>query len=113
MAYAAFSLGAFVGAHFCPTDPRLRAAALALAGGGVGPPELDPAHSLRGYAGRPLLLVNATRDELIPRAAAEALHSAAPEPKEIAWFESGHGDLPGRALKAIWSFLARELELAA
>lgn len=112
IAYAAFSLGAIVGGLFCPTDPRLRAAALALAGAGFGPPALDPAHALRGFAGRPLLFVNATRDETIPRAAAEALHAAAPDPKEIAWFESGHGDLPGRALKAMWSFLARELEVA-
>ncbi len=59
------------------------------------------------FAPRPLLFVNATRDERIPRAAAEALHAAAREPKEIAWFECGHHDLPGAGLKAMWTFLAR------
>jgi dienelactone hydrolase len=113
VAYAAFSLGAILGALFCPGELRLRAAALALAGGGLGPGDLDPARHIRGFAGRPLLLVNATRDERIPRAAAEALHAAAPEPKQIAWFESGHSNLPGRALKAMWTFLARELGIEA
>ena len=109
IAYAAFSLGAFMGALFCPSDARPRAAALALAGGGIGPAELDPVRHIRGFAGRALLLVNATRDERVPRSAAEALHAAAPEPKQVAWFESGHRDLPGQALKAMWTFLAREL----
>jgi fermentation-respiration switch protein FrsA (DUF1100 family) len=108
VAYAAFSLGAILGAGFCAADPRPRAVALALAGGGFGS-ELDPVGAVASIAPRPLLLVNALRDERIPRAAAEALHAAAGEPKEIAWFDSGHHDLPGQGLKAMWRFLAREL----
>jgi dienelactone hydrolase len=111
IAYAGFSLGAILGAFYVPTDPRLRAAALALAGSGLGPPALDPARHLPAFAGRPLLLVNAVRDERIPRAAAERLHAAAGEPKQTLWFDSGHADLPGRALKAMWQFLIRELGL--
>jgi len=107
--YAAFSLGALVGALYCPQDARLRAAALALGGGGFGPPALDPALHIARFAGRPLLLVNATRDERIPRSAAEALHAAAAEPKQLLWFESGHADLPGHALKAMWQFLSGAL----
>lgn len=109
VAYAGFSLGAILGALYCPQDPRLRAAALALGGGGFGPPALDPARHIARFTGRPLLLVNATRDERIPRPAAEALHAAAGEPKQLLWFESGHDDLPGQALKAMWQFLARLL----
>lgn len=109
-AYAAFSLGAIIGALYCAREPRLRAAALALGGGGFGPPALDPARHIGAFAGRPLLLVNATADERIPRSAAEALHAAALDPKELLWFDSGHYDLPGRALKAMWQFLARSLE---
>jgi dienelactone hydrolase len=111
-AYAAFSLGAILGALYVPLDPRPRAAALALGGGGFGPPALDPARHIGGFAGRALLLVNATRDERIPRSAAEALHAAAGDPKEVLWFDSGHHDLPGHALKAMWAFLARTLEVA-
>jgi len=113
VAYAGFSLGGIVGAFYAPADARLSAAALALAGGGLGPGELDATRTIGGFAGRPLLFVNATRDERIPRASAEALHAAAPEPKQIAWFESGHTDLPGRALKAMWIFLAAALRIDA
>lgn len=109
LAYAAFSLGAIVGALYCPQDARLRAAALALGGAGFGPPALDPALHIARFAGRPLLLLNATRDERIPRSAAEALHAAAAEPKRLLWFDSGHGDLPGQALKAMWQFLGSNL----
>jgi hypothetical protein len=54
--------------------------------------------------------VNATRDERIPRRAAETLHQAA-APKEVLWFECGHSELPGAALKAMWQFLRRHLEV--
>ncbi len=110
-AYAAFSLGAMLGASFCAADPRPRAAALALGGGGFGPEAIDPARRIGAFAPRPLLFVNATRDERVPRSAAEALHAGAGEPKRVEWFESGHGDLPGRALKAMWLFLAEHLEI--
>jgi dienelactone hydrolase len=112
IAYAGFSLGAILGALYCPTDARLRAAALALGGAGIGPPDFDPAARIGDFAPRPLLFVNATRDERIPRAAAEALHAAARDPKEIAWFECGHSDLPGAGLKTMWSFLAKHLGVA-
>jgi fermentation-respiration switch protein FrsA (DUF1100 family) len=109
IAYAGLSLGSIVGATFCATDPRPCAAALALGGGGFGPPGIDPARQVGRFAPRPILFVNASRDERVPRAAAEALYAAAGEPKEILWFDAAHEDLPGRALKAIWLFLRRHL----
>jgi dienelactone hydrolase len=112
VAYAGFSMGAIVGAIFCPTDARLRAAALALGGAITIPPDFDPAQRIAAFAPRPLLFVNAANDERIPRAAAEALHAAARDPKEVAWFDCGHNDLPGAGLKAMWRFLARHLEIA-
>jgi dienelactone hydrolase len=111
VAYAGFSLGTLVGALFCAVDTRPRAAALALGGAGFGPPALDPARFVAGIAPRPVLFVNARDDETVPRAAAEALHAAAAEPKEIAWFDGTHTTLPGVALKTMWSFLARQLGL--
>lgn len=109
IAYAAFSMGAMLGSLFIPYDARVRAAALAVGGAGIGPKSIDPVAHIGGFAPRPLLFVNTTRDERIPRAAAEALHAAARDPKEVLWFEAGHHDLPGRALKAMWNFLAAEL----
>ncbi len=109
--YAAFSLGALVGACFCAVDPRPAAAALALAGGGFGPSALDPARHVGDFAPRPLLLVNARQDERMPRAAAERLFQAAREPKQQLWFDATHDALPGVALKAMWTFLHPRLGL--
>jgi dienelactone hydrolase len=110
--YAGFSLGTLLGAVFCAGEPRVRAAALAIGGGGMGPEATDPARHIARFAPRPLLFVNATRDERIPRDRAEILHAAAADPKEVLWFDCGHADLPGRALKAMWRFLAPHLEIA-
>lgn len=111
IAYAGFSMGAMLGALFCATDPRPRAAALALAGGGLGPPEIDPARYIGRFAPRPLLLVNAERDEVIPRSATQVLYEAAGNPKELVWFDSNHAGLRGVALKTMWRFLRPQLGL--
>jgi dienelactone hydrolase len=110
--YAGFSLGTILGTLFCVRDPRVRAAALAIGGGGLGPEAVDPARHIARFAPRPVLFVNATRDQTIPRERAECLHAAAGEPKEVIWFDCGHADLPGKALKAMWQFLRPHLELA-
>jgi dienelactone hydrolase len=110
--YASFSLGSLLGSLFCALDSRPRAAALALGGGGFGPELIDPARYIGAFAPRPLLMIAARGDERIPRRATEALYAAGGEPKSIEWFDSGHGDLPGRALKSMWSFLRVQLEIA-
>jgi dienelactone hydrolase len=109
--FAAFSLGSIVGACFCGVDPRPQAAALALGAGGFGPPDLDPARLIARFAPRPVLFVSARRDERIPRRAAEALFEGAREPKRRVWVDCGHGDLPGSALKTMWTFLREPLGL--
>jgi len=109
IAYAGLSLGAIVGATFCALDPRPRAVVLALAGADRGASDLDPLHHVGRIAPRPVLFVNATRDAVVSRERAERLHAAAGEPREVLWFDSGHADLPGRALRAMWHFLRRNL----
>jgi dienelactone hydrolase len=111
LAYAGFSLGTMLGALFCAHDPRPRAAALAVGGGGFGPPEVDPTRHVGRIAPRPTLFVNTRGDQTVPQSAAEALHAAANEPKEVAWFEGTHTELPGVALKAMWTFLAKSVGL--
>jgi len=111
LAYAGFSLGAMVGAAFCAADPRPRAGALALGGGGFGPEAVDPCTSARKISPRPLLFVNATRDDVMPREATEALYEAAGEPKSIHWYDADHSNLPGQALKTMWLFLKEHLDI--
>ena len=112
VAFAGFSLGAMIGGVFCALDPRPRAAALALAAGGIGPVEVDPCSYVGAIAPRPVLLIGAEDDATIPRTATEALFAAAGEPKQLEWYEGTHQRLPGVALKTMWSFLAKALELA-
>jgi dienelactone hydrolase len=108
--FAGFSLGAIVGATFCAFDHRPRAAALALAGGGNGPAAADPIRFIDRCRSTKLLFVGANADETIPRSATQALFDAAPEPKELLWFDGTHGQLPGIALKAMWEFLRGHLD---
>jgi dienelactone hydrolase len=109
--YVGFSMGSMLGAAFCAVDPRPRAAVFALGGAGLGPARLDPARYVGQIAPRPVLFVNTSGDQTIPRRSAEAFHAAAAEPKEILWFEGSHTQLPGVALKAMWTFLARQLSV--
>lgn len=109
--YAGFSLGAILGASFCASTPQVSAIALALGGAGMAPSPHDAGDVIAAIAPRPILFVNTREDERIPRERAEALHAAARDPKEVVWFDGGHGDLPGAALKRIWQFLAPELGL--
>jgi dienelactone hydrolase len=111
IAYAGFSLGTILGVPFCAEETRIRAAALAIGGGGIGPQASDPVGHIPRFAPRPVLFVNATRDETFPRESAEALHQAAGNPKEVLWFDCTHSQLPGVALKAMWRFLERHLEI--
>lgn len=112
LAYAAFSMGAVIGAVFCAVDPRPRAAAFAVGGAGLGPPGVDATDYVARIAPRPLLMVNTTGDRTFPRHRVEALFEAASEPKELHWFEGGHDELPGAALKAMWRFLEPHLGAA-
>jgi dienelactone hydrolase len=112
LAYGAFSLGTVVGASFCGVDPRPRAAALAIGGGGSGGPAFDPALRIAGFAPRPALFLNTTGDEVFSRESARALFDGAGEPKEQLWFEGAHAELPGAALKAMWSFFDRHLAIS-
>ena len=108
--YAGVGLGAILGALFCVEDPRPRAAALALCGGGFGASELDPERCIGRIAPRPVLVVNSRSDSSLPTRATEILFAAAAEPKELHWFDGSGTPLPEVALAKIWSFLERNLQ---
>jgi predicted esterase len=104
--FAGYSLGAIIGGVAGPADDRFKA--MLLMAGGV--PELPPTFSLLPglraltpqlaiphFRGRPLLMLNGTRDETIARDWADRLFSAAGEGKSQKWYDSGH-DLPTEAI---------------
>jgi cephalosporin-C deacetylase-like acetyl esterase len=110
--YAAFSFGGILGTLFCALDPRPRAVALAVTGGGFGPTALDPASYVARIAPRPVLILGARNDEIVRPPLTEALFEAAGEPKSLQWFDGGHQTLPGVAMKAMWVFMREHLALS-
>jgi dienelactone hydrolase len=115
IAYVGFSWGGATGALFVGIERRLRTAALVVGHGGqvshaTGPEgfkhisglscarrvawirAMAPVEPIRfvGDANVPLLLQNGTSDHLIPRPDAAELHAAAPQPKEVRWYDAGH-----------------------
>ena len=116
IAYVGFSWGGATGALFVGIERRLKTAALVVGHGGqvshaTGPVghklvsglpcasrvawirAMAPIEPIRfvGNANVPLLLQNGRFDEFVPGYEAEELHAAAPQPKTIRWYDTGHG----------------------
>ena len=115
IAYLGVSYGGAMGALFVGIERRLKAAILEVADGGLvshetGPEDdyvaslscaarinwfkamvpIEPIRFIAHASPTPLLLQSGRSDNLVPPADAEALHSAAPEPKTIRWYSAGH-----------------------
>jgi dienelactone hydrolase len=112
------SLGGITGALAATAEPRLTNVCLMLAGGDIGQvawasrelaplrtrwqaeggskeeffaqmKKVDPVTYARSVPGRRMLLINASHDELIPRACTESLWRAFGQPP-IVWLDAGH-----------------------
>ena len=104
LGYVGISWGAITGVTFAAHDPRIRVVASLVGGGnfaglipGAATEEVlkvtrmyDPYFHVSLIAPRPLLLLNVTKDQLVPRIMAEALHKAAPEYAKRIWLECDH-----------------------
>jgi dienelactone hydrolase len=126
--YTGFSLGGMLGTVFTAREPRIRAAAIVIAGSFAytrywerGTTEddrarrrtaadaTDPAFFAAAIAPRPLLMVNTTDDPIFPRAAVETLFAAAREPKELRWHPGTHHQWGAGIYKDVFTFLQRSL----
>jgi dienelactone hydrolase len=102
--YAGISLGAITGLTFVAHEPRV-AAMVSIVGGAnllgmlkveVDPEvrktsqRIDPFYHVGLIAPRPLMLLNATHDQLVPRFFGEQLHKAAGEHGKKVWVETDH-----------------------
>jgi dienelactone hydrolase len=107
--YVGISQGGMIGGTFLGVEPRIATACLVVAGAGlvewgrrigewtakeretaaVSAAMLDPNYFVGSFR-KPLLLLAAKEDELIPRSATEALFNAASEPKRIEWYSGKH-----------------------
>jgi uncharacterized protein len=126
--FVGFSAGARLGAILAGVERRIDA--FVLMSGGASPVGAYVASVPRGLRGqatellravdplryvaraRPaaLLFQNGRRDELVPRSALEALAAAAGEPKDVRWYDAGHG-LNVRAFRDQLDWLERELRI--
>jgi dienelactone hydrolase len=110
IAFVGFSLGARVGALLAGTEHRIRAFDLESGrGASFGTAALDELAAIR-HAHAAFLFQDGLHDELVPRAQLEALIRAAPQPKEVRWYDSGHG-LNDRSIRDSLAWLAHELGL--
>ncbi|MDZ7608141.1 MAG: acetylxylan esterase [Cyclobacteriaceae bacterium] len=103
------SLGGMIGTVFCSVDNRVAVPVIALAGGNLSLmfgvdaitdeareyfSIIDPINFVAQIKPRPLLMINAENDEVIPPITSKMLFKEASEPKNIIWYNSKHRDLP-------------------
>jgi len=107
--YYGISLGGVIGTIFCSVEERVEVPVIVLAGGNLnlmfGKNALsgdtrdylsiiDPINYVAGIAPRPLLMINAENDDIIPPITSKLLFKAAKKPKEIIWHPCRHHTLP-------------------
>jgi dienelactone hydrolase len=103
--YVGLSWGAITGITFVAYDPRIKAMGSMVAGGNFvgefnakaaekalaeGSKSSDPVYHVARIAPRPLLFVNVTKDQMILRVWAEALHKAAGAGSKVVWLDTDH-----------------------
>ena len=89
LGYVGFSWGAIT---FTAHDPRVRAMASVVGGGLIGllGKKLDPVNNVARIAPRPLLFINAKKDQIVLRPFATALHKAAGPHAIVKWYDTDH-----------------------
>jgi dienelactone hydrolase len=106
LGYGGISWGAITGITYAAHDPRIKAVASIVGGGNFMGPladkvqmaqetidaarTFDPVFHVALIAPRPLLLLNVTKDQLVPRFFSESLHKAAGEGAVKKWVETDH-----------------------
>jgi uncharacterized protein len=122
LGYWGISMGASIGVALLAADERISSACLVLGGASRRPaPEgidprhyemsrllLDPVLLAPALEGRPVLMLNGSRDATISREAAEELFAALPDAKRLEWFRAGH-QLTAGMIRASVSFFQETL----
>lgn len=107
--YYGISLGGIIGTIFCSVEERIGVPVIVLAGGNLnlmfGKDALsgdtrnylsiiDPINYVAKISPRPLLMINAENDDVVPPITSKLLFKAAKKPKEIIWYPAKHHDIP-------------------
>ncbi len=107
--YFGISLGGIIGTIFCSVENRIKVPVIVLAGGNLNLmfksralssetksylSIIDPINFVKMISPRPLLMINAENDEVIPPFTSKLLYKKAKNPKEIIWYPTKHRSLP-------------------
>lgn len=107
--YLGISLGGIIGTIFCGVDQRVNVPVIVLAGGGMhlmfGIDALsddtkdylsmiEPLNFVKEISPRPLLMINAENDDVVPPMMSKLMFKTAKEPKKIIWYPAKHHTIP-------------------
>ena len=92
LGYVGFSWGAITGVTFAAHDDRVRAMTSVVGGGVLSllGKKLDPVSNVGRITPRPLLFINASKDQVVLRPFAIALHKAAGPHAIVKWYDTDH-----------------------
>lgn len=107
--YFGISLGGIIGTIFCGIEERVKVPVIVLAGGNLNLmfgmdafsddtknylSVMEPINYVKMISPRPLLMINASNDDVVPPLTSKLLFKAAKKPKKIIWYPTKHHDLP-------------------
>ncbi len=107
--YFGISLGGIIGTVFSGVEPRVKVPVITLAGGDMNLmfgmdalsddtkdylSMIEPNNFVEKIAPRPLLMINAENDDVVPPLMSKLMFKKAMEPKEIIWYPAKHHDIP-------------------
>lgn len=107
--FLGISLGGITGTIFCAVENRVQVPVIVLAGGQMnlmfGKKALssdtknylsmiEPINFVKQIAPRPLLMINAENDDIVPPLMSKLLYKKAKKPKQINWYPSKHHNIP-------------------
>jgi fermentation-respiration switch protein FrsA (DUF1100 family) len=109
-----YSLGSYIALQTAVADKRVQAVIIAAGGDLPTTPWTnmvrmisDPMRYVTSLKGRPLLMLHGRLDRTIAPQQAQRLYDAAPQPKELRWYDSGHV-LPPAAADDAAAWLTRQ-----
>lgn len=110
LGFVGYSLGSMLGIRAVAEDGRFKAAAFCLVGEGGLVGNVDGEDGVATKLGSVAVrIVGKLQDELIPRAATEALYNAIPGEKDIKWLPGGHYEIGPDVIKAASDWLVEKL----
>jgi cephalosporin-C deacetylase-like acetyl esterase len=107
--FLGISLGGITGTVFCGVEKRVKVPVIVLAGGQLNlrygkkalgsdakdyTSIIEPKNFVKQIAPRPLLMINAENDEIIPPIMSKLLYKEAKKPKNIIWYPAKHHTIP-------------------